>query len=117
MLLRTSLGRGWRREPLPFSPLEKDGAVQRVALRLALLMTLLAPGCRGREHGADGTDRASPCANGSSSCAAAQAPPGLRQVRKGHRMIRTHWLDKTNKESGAPDIGIQADWAPIRETR
>lgn len=88
--------------------------MQRVALRLALLMTLLAPGCRGREHGADG---ASPCANGSSSCAAAQAPPGLRQVRKGHRMIRTHWLDKTNRESGAPDIGIQADWAPIRETR
>jgi len=26
-------------------------------------------------------------------------------------------MERTNKESGAPDIGIQADWAPIRERR
>lgn len=30
----------------------------------------------------------------------------MREVRRGHRVIRSHWLEKTNKESGVPDIGI-----------
>ena len=36
----------------------------------------------------------------------AQAPAGMRSVRKGHRIIRSNWLEKTNKGSGVPDIGI-----------
>jgi hypothetical protein len=39
----------------------------------------------------------------------------MRSVRKGHRIIRADWLEKTNKESGVPDIGIQAEWAPVVE--
>lgn len=39
----------------------------------------------------------------------------MRQVLKGHRIVRSRWMEKTNKESGAPDIGIKADWAPITE--
>ena len=41
----------------------------------------------------------------------------MRSVRKGHRIIRSHWLEKTNKESGVPDIGIEAEWAPVVEQR
>lgn len=41
----------------------------------------------------------------------------MSSVRKGHRIIRYHWLEKTNKESGVPDIGIQAEWAPVVEQR
>jgi len=26
-------------------------------------------------------------------------------------------MERTNKESGAPDIGIQAEWAPFSERR
>jgi hypothetical protein len=93
----------------------RDRAVLGAALGVALLlMGLLTPGCRRLGDPPDGSGA---CLNGGSSCAAAAAAPGLRQVRKGHRMIRTHWLQKTNKESGVPDIGIQADWAPIRELR
>jgi hypothetical protein len=55
------------------------------------------------------------CLDGGRSCAAAQAPAGMRRVRKGHRIIRADWLEKTNKESGVPDIGIQAEWAPVVE--
>lgn len=55
------------------------------------------------------------CLDGGRSCAAAQAPAGMRSVRKGHRIIRSHWLEKTNKESGVPDIGIRAEWAPLVE--
>jgi hypothetical protein len=39
----------------------------------------------------------------------------MRSVRKGHRIIRADWLENTNKESGVPDIGIQAEWAPAVE--
>ena len=41
----------------------------------------------------------------------------MRAVRRGYRIIRSHWLEKTNKESGVPDIGIQAEWAPVVEQR
>ena len=57
------------------------------------------------------------CRDGGRSCAAAQAPAGMRSVRKGHRIVRSQWLKKTNKESGVPDIGIQAEWAPVVEQR
>lgn len=57
------------------------------------------------------------CRNGGASCAAAQAPPGMRQVLKGYRMVGVRWVEKTNKESGVPDIGVKAEWAPIRTTR
>jgi hypothetical protein len=46
-----------------------------------------------------------------------QAPPGMRQVLKGHRIVRAQWVEKTNKESGAPDIGVKAEWEPITEKR
>jgi hypothetical protein len=57
------------------------------------------------------------CLDGGQSCAAAQAPAGLRGVRKGYRIIRSQWMEKTNKESGVPDIGIKAEWAPVVEHR
>ena len=75
---------------------------------LLLVVLLLAPGCGGQP---------SPCRDRGWSCAAAQAPAGLRSVRKGDRILRSHWLEKTNKESGVPDIGIQAEWAPLVERR
>jgi len=58
----------------------------------------------------------SPCRDGGNSCAAAQAAPGMRQVLKGHRIVRARWVERTNKESGVPDIGMEAEWAPISET-
>lgn len=57
------------------------------------------------------------CQDGGTSCAAAQTPPGMRQVFKGHRIVRTRWVEKINKESGAPDIGMKAEWEPITERR
>ena len=41
----------------------------------------------------------------------------MRSVRKGHRIIRADWLEKTNKESGLPDPGIRAEWTPVVERR
>ncbi len=75
---------------------------------LLLVALLLAPACSGEP---------SPCRDGGRSCAAAQAPAGLRSVRKGYRIFRSNWLEKTNKESGVPDVGIQAEWAPLVERR
>ena len=75
---------------------------------LLLVVLLIVPGCSGEP---------SPCRAGGRSCAAAQAPAGLRSVRKGYRILRSHWLEKTNKESGVPDVGIQAEWAPLVERR
>ena len=75
---------------------------------LLLMLLLLASGC---------SLEPSPCRDGGRSCAAAQAPAGLRGVRKGYRIIRSQWMDKTNKESGVPDIGIKAEWAPVVEHR
>lgn len=39
----------------------------------------------------------------------------MRKVLKGHRMTNIQWLEKTNKESGVPDIGIKAEWEPMTE--
>lgn len=80
-----------------------------LTLGLAALLTLAVPlaGCRGE----------SPCADGGSRCAAASAPAGQRAVRHGYRIVHSRWLHRANKESGQPDIGIQADWAPITERR
>ena len=41
----------------------------------------------------------------------------MRQVLKGHRMVNARWVKKTNRESGVPDIGVEAQWEPIRVTR
>ena len=41
----------------------------------------------------------------------------MRQVLKGHRMVKIQWVQKTNKESGAPDIGAKAEWEPVSERR
>jgi hypothetical protein len=41
----------------------------------------------------------------------------MRKVLKGHRMTETKWIEKTNKESGVPDIGVTAAWEPITEKR
>jgi len=59
----------------------------------------------------------SACMGGNRDCAAAQVPSGMRQVLKGHRIVRFHWQQKSNKESGVPDIGIKAEWEPIVERR
>ena len=73
-----------------------------------MMLLLLVSGCSGQP---------SPCRDGGRSCAAAQAPAGLRSVRKGYRIIRSQWMEKMNKESRVPDIGIQAEWAPLVEQR
>jgi hypothetical protein len=85
----------------------------RASLPVVVLIALALTGCS-RQPAAPGMG---PCAGGETSCAAAAAAPGLRQVRRGHRIVRARWIERINKESGAPDIGIQADWAPIRERR
>jgi hypothetical protein len=79
----------------------------------ALPLFLLLGSCGIREQ----STRVGVCLKGRSSCAAAEAPAGMRQVFKGHRMVRAEWIEKTNKESGVPDIGVKAEWAPITETR
>lgn len=59
----------------------------------------------------------SACRDAGNSCAAAQAQPGMRQVLKGHRIVRAKWVEKTNKESGAPDIEMKGEWEPFTERR
>lgn len=86
-------------------------------LRRGLLLPIglaLALAACSREANPAGTGA---CAGGGSSCAAAAAAPGLRQVRRGHRFVRAQWVERANKESGVPDIGIQAEWAPTSERR
>jgi len=41
----------------------------------------------------------------------------MRQVLKGYRIVRAQWVEKSNRESGVPDIGVKAEWEPITETR
>jgi hypothetical protein len=86
-------------------------ALAVLATPLALVSLLGACGIQGQ--GA----REGACLNGGTSCAAAEAPQGMRQVLKGHRMVKTQWVQKTNKESGAPDIGVKAEWEPVSERR
>lgn len=84
--------------------------MRRVALCLGIL---LIGGCGiAADPSATGA-----CRDGGKSCAADQTPPGMRQVLKGHRMVKARWVKKTNKESGVPDIGVEAQWEPIRVTR
>ena len=84
--------------------------MKRITLSLGVL---LLAGCGIQEE----QSGSSACVNGGNSCAAAQAPPGMRQVLKGHRFVRARWVERTNKESGVPDIGTEAEWAPTTETR
>lgn len=39
----------------------------------------------------------------------------MRSLRRGYRIGRHHWLRRTNRESGVPDVGLQAEWLPITE--
>ncbi len=57
------------------------------------------------------------CLDGGDGCAAAAAPPGQRRVLKGYRIMGLRWIDTTNRESGAADIGTEAQWQPITEWR
>lgn len=82
----------------------------RVALCLGLL---LLGGCVIQA----GESGSSACRDGGNACAAAETPPGMRQVLKGHRILRVRWIEKSNKESGAPDIGLRAEWEPVTERR
>jgi len=102
----------WRVPQDPGADLGKEGteAMKRVALFLGVV---LLAGCAIKAD----PSASSACRDGGTSCAAAQTPPGMRQVLKGHRMVRAQWVEKTNKESGVPDIGVKAEWAPITVTR
>lgn len=84
--------------------------MKRVALGLGLL---LLGGCGIQAD----PSASSACRDGGTSCAAARAPEGMRQVFKGHRIVKTRWVARINKESGAPDIGMKAEWEPITERR
>jgi hypothetical protein len=90
---------------------ERSAEAMRALSALPLLLLLGSCGIQGQ------STQDSACLNGGSSCAAADAPAGMRQVLKGHRMVKAQWIEKTNKESGALDIGIRAQWAPITERR
>jgi hypothetical protein len=81
-------------------------------LLLPFILVLLV-GCSGQgRRWAEGA-----CRDGSANCAAAQAPAGMRQVRRGHRMVGTEWVKRPNRESGGLDIGLKARWAPVTERR
>lgn len=41
----------------------------------------------------------------------------MRAVRRGYRLGRYRWLQRINRESGVPDVGLQAEWLPLREQR
>jgi hypothetical protein len=41
----------------------------------------------------------------------------MRQVFKGQRMVRSQWVERRNRESGAPDIGLRSEWQPITVRR
>ncbi len=84
--------------------------MKRITLSLGVLL-LAGCGIQGEQSGS------SACVNGGNSCAAAHASPGMRQVLKGHRIVRARRVERTNKETGVPDIGTEAEWAPITETR
>ena len=39
----------------------------------------------------------------------------MRKVLYGHRMVKAQWVEKINKESGVPDIGVKVLWEAITE--
>lgn len=98
---------GCRGGGLPRS-LASSGRLRRLSGVLILVMLLAGCGSRGR---------GSPCLDGGSRCAAAEAPPGMRAALRGHRIQRYRWLQRPNRESGGPDVGLQADWQPIHQRR
>jgi hypothetical protein len=85
--------------------------VRRSAL---LLSVVILTGCAA---GQPGSKPGSPCVDGGLSCAAAETPPGMRQVFKGQGMARSRWVRRLNRESGEPDIGLNSEWAPLNERR
>jgi hypothetical protein len=106
MASRTAAGNGTAARP----GRSESGLVAGAASLLLLLLPL--PGC-----GDPRPPGQAPCRDGGNRCAAARAPAGLREVRHGHRIVEAHWVDRPNRESGLPDIGIRARWAPLIERR
>lgn len=80
---------------------------------LALLLLLSACGLSATSG--DGSD--SPCRDGSKRCAAAAAPPGSRAFFRGSRPVNTVLVPRSNRESGAADIGGRSSWQSFMETR
>lgn len=74
-----------------------------------LVLAFSLVGCRDAAPGA--------CLDGHHRCAAAATPPGMRAALRGYRIGQDHWLRRSNRESGVPGVGIQADWLPIQERR
>jgi|1048.fasta_scaffold11186_5 hypothetical protein len=81
---------------------------------LLLVVPLLLNGCASDPPTAA---EASACRGMQRTCAATDAQPGLRESFRGHRLVRMRWLNKANRESGAADIGIQADSQAIQLQR
>lgn len=106
-VVRNAPPHGCRGGHLPRSP-ASPGRLGRLSGVLILVMLLAGCGIRGR---------GSPCLDGGSRCAAAEAPPGLRNVLRGHRIHRYRWLQRPNRESGVPDVGLEADWLPLQQRR
>lgn len=75
-----------------------------------LLLIALCSGC-----GAPRATDSAACHDGSDHCAAADAPAGMRGVRRGHRLREARWRATTNRESGHADIGLEAVWETISE--
>ena len=81
----------------------------------AILIAIAALVLAGCTH--HGRHPSGPCQDGSSRCAAASAPKGMRSFYRGQRMIKPQWMETTNRESGAADIGVKAQWQPFSESR
>ncbi|MFM7087512.1 MAG: hypothetical protein ACKOXO_11065 [Cyanobium sp.] len=100
--------------------LAAGAAMPRRWLGAVIAAGLLLSACRPEEssrHGEAGRPDAGPCLHGGRSCALADVPPGHRAVLRGHRMVRLRWLPRRNRESGVPDVGLQAEWAPLLDHR
>lgn len=81
---------------------------------LVLLLSMSLAGCAASVRDTSGRGV---CLDGSSRCAAAETPPDMRAELRGYRIRAYQWLRRHNRESGVPDVGIQAEWVPIRERR
>jgi len=88
--------------------LHARGLTRPASLLLLAWLAVVLAGCSTQDG---------PCLDGGRRCAAAETPPGMRVWRRGYRIGSYRWLRRTNRESGVPDVGLQAEWLPIREQR
>lgn len=91
-------------------------AARPPGLLVSVAVLLMLGGCHGAPADSSGDSRPA-CLDGGRACAAAAVPPGQRGVRHGYRIRRFHWREKTNRETGAADVGLQADWEATSEYR